>query len=341
MNLMQLLITVVTLGGVYSLLSLALNLQLGYTGLINFGIVAYFAAGAYTYVILVQPAPGEFDSYVFGFGLPVWVGLIGAGLAGSVFALITGWPCLRLRGEYLALTTFAFAEVLGSVITNADAITNGTLGFTNLPQPLENLVAPQDYSKLLAAMIALIVIIVYLVIRRITASPYGTVLKAVRDDELAASLAGKRIQRLRLQSFVAGAFISGIAGAIYTWYTTVASPGLFSADITFTVFIILTLGGIGSNLGALIGAFILIGFQEVVRGLATNPVVAERVGSVVVALEGLMFLLVLRFFPGGAAEALTRLRFRLTAKRRGRSDAGQNPDSGTPVLAASGDGSVG
>ncbi len=341
MNLVQLLITVVTLGGVYSMLSLALNLQLGYTGLINFGIVAYFAAGAYTYVILVQPPPDQLDSYLFGFGLPVWVGLIGAGVAGALFALVTGWPCLRLRGEYLALTTFAFAEVLGSLITNADAITNGTLGFTNLPQPLENLVAPQDYSKLLAAMVAVIVIVVYVFVRRLTASPYGTVLKAVRDDELAASLAGKKVQRLRLQSFVTGAFVSGIAGAIYTWYTTVASPGLFSADITFTVFIILTLGGIGSNLGAVVGAFILIGFQEVVRGLATNPVIAERVGSVVVALEGLMFLLVLRYLPGGAAEALTRLRWR-NLRRRGRSgDDDRDTAPPPPVLAPTGQGEPG
>lgn len=341
MNVTELLTTVVTLGGIYGLLSLALNLQLGYTGLINFGIVAYFAAGAYTYVILVQPPPSEVDGYLFGFGLPIWVGLIGAGLAGSLFALITGWPCLRLRGEYLALTTFAFAEVLGSLITNADVVTNGTLGFTNLPQPLENLVAPTDYSKLLAVLIAVIVIAVYVILRRLTSSPYGTVLKAIRDDELAASLAGKRVRRLRLQAFVTGAFISGIAGAIYTWYTTVASPGLFSADITFTVFIIITLGGIGSNLGAVIGAFVLIGFQETVRNVATNPVIAERVGSVVIALEGLMFLLVLRYFPGGAAEALTRLRRRNLAPRRRPEgpDAKATPDA--PSLAPSIDGGAG
>lgn len=326
MNLTQLLITVVTVGGIYALLALALNLQLGYTGLINFGIVAYFAAGAYAYVVLVQPPPSGFDTYLFGFGLPIWVGLIGACAAGALFALITGWPCLRLRGEYLALTTFAFAEVLGSLITNADSITNGTLGFTNLVQPLEDAVAPEDYGWLLAGLVAAVVVIVYLFIRRLTGSSYGNVLKAVRDDELAAVLAGKRVKRLRLQSFVIGAVVSGLAGAIYTWYTTVASPGLFSADITFTVFIILTLGGIGSNLGAVLGAFILIAFQETVRGLATNPVIAQRVGSVVVALEGLMFLVVLRYFPGGAAEALTRLRHRWSGRRNSGAGEGGTGD---------------
>ena len=304
----QLLLATITVGGIYALLTLGLNVQLGYAGLINFGVVAYFTAGAYAYVILVQPAPTGADTYKFGFEQPMWVGLIGAGLAAVVFALITGWPCLRLRGEYLALTTFAFAEVFGSLVTNTTGVTNGTLGFFGIQQPFSTVVSGPNYPWLLAGLIALALLFTFVVVQRITRSPFGMALQAIRDDEVAAIQAGKNVRRLRLQAFLIGAVIYGFAGAIYAWYTTVVSPDQFNADITFTVFIALTIGGIGSNLGAILGAVLLIGSQEVVASLATNPVIAEKAGAVQAALEGLLFLIILRAAPGGAASLLHRRR---------------------------------
>jgi len=321
---MDLLIAIVTLGGIFALLTLALNVQLGYAGLINFGIVAYFTAGAYAYVILVQPAPTELDSYKFGFDQPTWVGLIGAVVAAVAFAAITGWPCLRLRGEYLALTTFAFAEVFGSLVTNTSSITNGTLGFLGIEQPLSEQFQPEAYPMVLAGIIGIAVLVTYLIVRRVTNGPFGRALMALRDDEVAAVQAGKNVRKLRLQAFLFGAAISGVAGAFYTWYTTVVSPEQFHADITFTVFIALTLGGIGSNLGAIAGAALLIGFQETVRILATNPVIAERTGSIQSAIEGLMFIILLRVAPGGAAEIFGRLR------RSKEPDPGPTDPTGTP-----------
>ena len=302
----QLLLATITVGGIYALLTLGLNVQLGYAGLINFGVVAYFTAGAYAYVILVQPAPTGADSYKFGFALPIWVGLIGAGLAAVAFALITGWPCLRLRGEYLALTTFAFAEVFGSLITNTTSVTNGTLGFFGIQQPFSSVVSGPNYPWLLAALIVIALVATFVIVQRITSSPFGMALKAIRDDEVAAVQAGKNVRRLRLQAFLIGSVAYGFAGAVYAWYTTVVSPGQFDADITFTVFIALIIGGIGSNLGAILGALLLVGSQEVVASLAMNPVIAEKAGSVQAALEGLLFLIILRVAPGGAASLFRR-----------------------------------
>ena len=305
---MNLLISIITLGGIYALLTLALNVQLGYAGLINFGIVAYFTAGAYAYVVLTQPPPTELDTYKFGFSQPTWVGLVGAVAAATIFAAITGWPCLRLRGEYLALTTFAFAEVFGSLVTNTTSITNGTLGFFGIEQPLSNQFVPEAYPQVLAAMIAAVVIVVLLIVRRLLRAPFGQALLALRDDEIAAIQAGKNVRNLRLQAFLLGAAISGIAGALYTWYTTVASPEMFNAEITFAVFIALILGGVGSNYGAILGAGLLIGLQEVIRTLATNPAIAERTASVQAIVEGLLFILLLRLAPGGLVEVIRRMR---------------------------------
>lgn len=302
----QLLIATVTVGGIYALLTLGLNVQMGSAGLINFGVVAYFAAGAYAYVILVQPAPTELDTYKYGFDQPMWVGLIGAAAASVVFGLITGWPCLRLRGEYLALTTFAFAEVFGSLITNTTGVTNGTLGFFGIEQPFVDRVDGTVYPWLFAGLVLGSLAIAFAIVRRITQSPFGMALQAVRDDEVAAVQAGKNVRRLRLQAFLIGAVIYGFAGAVYAWYTTVVSPGQFSADITFTVFIALTIGGIGSNYGAVLGAVLLIASQELVAYLATNPVVAERSGAVRSSLEGLLFIVVLRMAPGGLASLFRR-----------------------------------
>lgn len=316
---MDLLIAVVTLGGVFALLSLALNLQMGYAGLINFGIVAYFCAGAYAYAILTQPPPTEFDAYLFGFNLPTWLGVVGAIAAAALFALITGWPALRLRGEYLALTTFAFAEVFGTLVTNTSSVTNGTLGFLGIDQPWSEQINPVSYPLVLAVIVGALVMVVFLLAQRLTSAPFGRALLAIQDDELAALQAGKNVRSLRLQAFLLGAGISGLAGAAYIWYTTVVSPQMFTAEVTFTVFIALILGGLRSNLGAVLGAAILIGFQESLRLLATNPLIAERTSAVQAFAEGVALVLLLRLAPGGLAEIIRRTR-RSSSSSQGSDD---------------------
>ena len=139
MNWSQLLVTVVTLGSIFGVVTLALNLQYARGGMINFGIVAYFAVGAYVYAIVTQPAPQGLDQYRFGFGMPWWIGVVLAGFGALAFAALTGWPTLRLRGEYLALTTFAFAEVFHSLLLNERRIGNGTVGLRKRQTPLRRL----------------------------------------------------------------------------------------------------------------------------------------------------------------------------------------------------------
>lgn len=323
MNWENLLLTVAIVGGIYAILCVALNLQFGYGGLINFGIVAYFAAGAYSYVILTQPPPGAFDEYRFGFELPMWVGFLGAGAAGMLFAVVTGWPCLRLRGEYLALTTFAFAEVFHSLLVNQSNLSNGTLGFSGIDRPFADLVTGGEYRYLLAGLVLGILAVVFVVSRRLIRSPYGRTLRAIRDDEIAAQLAEKPIQRHRLSVFLFSALVSGFAGALYVWYTTIVSPQLFTAEVTFLVWIALVLGGVGSNVGAVVGALILIGFQEVIRQFDFSSDVAGRVSSLRVAATGILLIVLLRLRRGknGASLAGFAQRFRLRRRPPGTAPA--------------------
>ena len=179
MNIAQLLLTVVMFGSLFSVMTLALQLQYARGGMINFGTVAYFAAGAYAYAIVTQEPPSGLDQYMFGFGLPWWVGFLAAGLVALAFAAVTGGPTLRLRGEYLALTTFAFAEVFHSLLLNERSIGNGSVGLSNVMRPDTSALGLNDNLVYTLAAFLLMVATV-LVWRRLLNSPYGRALDAVR-----------------------------------------------------------------------------------------------------------------------------------------------------------------
>ncbi len=310
MNWAQFAITVVTVASILGVVTLVLNMQYGQAGMINFGLVAYFAAGAYTYVLVTQTPPSEasLDQYVIGLDLPVWAGFVGAALAGLLFAVITGWPTLRLRGEYLALTTFAFAEVFHSFIVNEQRFANGTRGLVGVPRPYREQLDFVDYDIILAVAAFVFLIIVYVIFQRIVRSPYGRSLEALRDDELALTTSGKRTSRFRLEIFLFTAPFAAMAGAVYVSYTTLAIPDLFTAEVTFIVWIALIVGGEGSNRGALIGITLVVVFEELVRAIPFTTIRAAQVAAELeVAALGLLLIVFLRWQPFAA---LTRGRLR-------------------------------
>jgi len=297
MNIEQLLLAVLTYGCVYAVMTVSLNLQYARGGMINFGTVAYFAAGAYAYAIFTQEPPSGLDQYAFGFNAPWWVGFLAAGVASLVFAIVTGWPTLRLRGEYLALTTFAFAEVLHSIFLNERRIGNGSVGLSNINRPdFATVGLSENYGFALSAMTLLVLTAV--LCRRILASPYGRAMDAVRDDEIAAEAVGKDIKRLRFQVFVISAVPIGFAGALYAMITTLVSPDLFTAEVTFFVWIALVLGGEHTIKGAILGTLALVMFEEVVRSFHFETVrAAEIAASVEHIMTGAIFIMILRWQP--------------------------------------------
>lgn len=287
---------VITLIAIYATLVLALDLQFSYGNLINLGIVAYVAVGAYAYAILTQAPPTEFDDYNYGFGLPIPLGIVGAAVVGLVFAALTGWPSLRLRGEYVALMTLGFAEVLDSFLVNAKWLSNGLVGLPSVERPFDGL-DPDAQRWAFAGLAFLLAAVTFVLVRRIVTSPYGKRILAVSDDEQGAAAVGKDVGVTRMQSFLIGAVIMSVAGAFHVMYVSLAVPTVYIPEVTFTVWIALVLGGIRSRIGPLVGAFLLIGMQEMLRLLSLPPDQSAFVSSLRLFLTGLLLVVLLRIRP--------------------------------------------
>ncbi|MFP3914734.1 MAG: branched-chain amino acid ABC transporter permease [Actinomycetota bacterium] len=289
-------ISVGILVGIYGVVAIALNFQYGEAGLINFGVVAYFAVGAYTFAILTSGPPSEasLDAYRWGFNLHPLLAAVIAGLVGVLFAALSGWPALRLRGEYLALTTFAFAEVLQSLLVNVPAVTNGTSGFSNVVQPLRDQVG--NYNLFLLFLSLGLLAFTMWLFQRLVRSPYGRLLRAIKGDETGVIATGQEPEVYRRQVFFLSAFFIALAGVIYVIWLTLARPSSFGAEITFFVWIAMILGGEGNNWGALAGVLGLTVLDELIGQLPIDSVRAvQMVDAGQVFLTGLLFVLVLRW----------------------------------------------
>jgi branched-chain amino acid transport system permease protein len=247
--------------GIYGVFALGLNVHWGYTGIFNFGVAGFFAVGAYTTAILTkQPSTGQYVEYIGGYGLPFVVGLLGAGLACGILAFIIGIPTLSLREDYLAIASIGVAESLRRVFINERWLANGTRGMIGIPQPLHGIVDPSDYKYVYLCIVAVILIVIYIAIERGIRSPWGRVLRAIREDEMTAAASGKSVFAFKMQAFVLGAVIMGIGGAMYAHYVRAITPDSFTPFFgTFLIWVMLIVGGSGNSKGAVLGAFIVWG----------------------------------------------------------------------------------
>ncbi len=246
---------------------LGLNLQWGQTGLFNVGVAAFVAIGAYTSALLTTPAvPGHFG----GYSLPIFVGWIGAmTVAGGVSALV-GFATLRLRSDYLAITTFGVAVTVGLITQNAERLTGGTFGMSFIPRPFADLAQrPLAFGLANLALVVAVVWLVYLALERLVRSPWGRVLRAIREDQQAAASLGKDPARYRLQAFAIGGAVMGLSGAVHAHFIGFIAPDNYQAALTFQVWTMLIVGGAGSNRGALAGSVLIWGLWSV-TGLATS-----------------------------------------------------------------------
>lgn len=282
------LIAIGIMTSIYGMLTLGLNLHYGYTGMINFGHVAFFAVGAYTSALLSLA------------GYPIPLGMLVGTAAAAVMAYPLGILCLRLRADYLAIVTLSFSEIVRVVIISEEWLTNGTRGLAGIPRPFSGLgIGKADLAYL--GLVVAVLLICVVVIRKLTNSPFGRLIRAVRDDEDAVRSVGKDPASLKVKVLMLGGGLAGLAGAFYAHYVTYISPDQFLPIITFYVWIAMIMGGAGTLSGAIVGSAILLLFLEGSRFLRdVVPVVTEvQMASLRLAAIGLALVLFMLYRPQG------------------------------------------
>ena len=279
----------VIMAGIYAVFALGLNVHWGFTGLFNIGIAGFFALGAYTTALLTTqpPDPQLFEDFKFGgnwsglpfldLGIDLWffLGLGAAAAVCGIIALLIGYVTLRLRDDYLAIATLGIAETVRLLFLNEKWLANGSKGLYRIPKFLGEWVAPEHYDYLYLVVVLVILALLFLAVERAVKSPWGRVLRAIREDEIAAEASGKDVFTFKLQAFMLGAVIMGVGGALFAHNVRFLSPLTFDPLLaTFIVWAMLMVGGAGNNLGAILGAFIVWGIwtgTQFLPGVFSDP----------------------------------------------------------------------
>jgi branched-chain amino acid transport system permease protein len=290
--------TVLVYLGVNMMACWGLNLQYGYTGILNFAFIIFQSAGAYTAAVftLGPHDASSFQQYVGGWNLPFPIPIIAGGaVAGLLAALVGAIALRRLRSDYQAMVFLVISLIATAVVTNAVGLFNGPAGLSVIPKPLSGVLKHTlvGYQWFYVGLTAVFCLVVYLFVRRITGSPLGRSFRAVRDHEHAAAALGKNVAALRMTSFITGGVIAGISGAVLVGFISAWSPGGWQYQETFVFFTALIVGGTANNSGAALGALLVpVVFMESSRFLPDfgSPGLVEALQWVCVGLMALIFL---------------------------------------------------
>lgn len=348
--------------GIFALFSLGLNLQWGFTGLINFGHVAFMTVGAYTTVVLSL------------YGVPLFLAALVGGLLAALLGLLIGLSTLRLREDYLAIVTIGVSELVRLIVNNQqlptpNGLIDGVQGLQSYPLPLTNIVpsplfklvaiasltavaglclwrlwswvrkgegrkntrfsfatrailgilaaafvltiyitgltALNDYNRYeksgLMVVLLVVVALVFWLLEALVRSPWGRVLKAIREDEQVPKALGKNVFWYKLQAFMLGGAIAGIAGAFFAWQLTTVYPSNFEPISTFYAWIIVVVGGASNNVGTLLGAIVFFTYEEATRNFLPQivPLDAARLGAFRIMVIGLLLMIIMVWRPQG------------------------------------------
>lgn len=330
----------------YSIIVLGLNVQWGYTGVFNFGVAAFFMVGAYTAAIFTKPpADSEFVRYIGGFGdalspfgsdqwLPFVVATLAAGVAAGLLAFLLSIPTLRLREDYLAIATIGVAELLRRVTIQEDGLVNSNRGLIGIPRPFYDYFDPVDYKYVYLTIAAVVLLLLYLAIERGIRSPWGRVLRALREDEEVVAASGKNVFAFKMQGFVLGAVIMGIGGAIFAYSRGSVGPDTFDHFFaTFIFWAMLIVGGSGNNRGAIAGVFVVWGIWTIMlqlNGYDLPDVVQSRIFFIRDFIIGALIVIVLLLRPQGLLPEERRISIWLDRemRRQRREDAGREKARG-------------
>jgi branched-chain amino acid transport system permease protein len=340
-------INLLVYAGVDIIACLGLNQQFGVAGVTNFGFVIFQAAGAYTAAILSLPsqaANGGFQSYLGGWNLPFPVPWIGATIVGGLIAVpFTFLVGRRLRGDFAAVGLLVTAVMVNLLVTNYRPVLNGAAGLSLVPAPLQGEYNPQSagYQWLYAAVTLVLAAAVYWLVRRVTESPYGRSLRAMRDNDVVADSLGKNLLSLRTAMLVLGGALAGLSGAILVGFITLWAPSAWGYAETIVLFAAVIIGGAGNHRGAVLGAILVpVAFEEATRYIPSIPGKPGLVDDLQWVAIGLLIVLFLWFRPQGVLPE----RRRRTAAGRPRSVmpnedvvtlAGTEPEPGRSVAVRS------
>jgi len=316
-----------TFVAIYAIISIGLNVQWGYTGVFNFGVMAFFLVGAYAAAIITKSPASGVDQYVGGYGdkldfipgldseqwLPFLFGVAGAAVVAGVLAFLLSIPALRLREDYLAIATIGIAELLRRVTIEQPGLVNGTRALKGIPRPLGGWGVPtpwgrlgdepDEYKFVIFGIAVVVLVLIYIAVERGIRSPWGRVLRALREDELTTAASGKNVFAFKSQGFVLGAMIMGIGGAIYAYANSVLSPTTFSHFFsTFIFWAMLMVGGSGNNKGAILGAYMVWGLWTVtanLQGYDLPTALSDRIPFIRQFVVGALIVIVLLLRPRG------------------------------------------
>jgi branched-chain amino acid transport system permease protein len=269
---MEYLLHILVITGIYIILTLSLNLVVGYTGLASLGHAAFSCIGAYTSALLA-----------LNYGVSPWLGLIIGACVAAVLGIVIGAPSLRLKGDYLAIATFGLGVIVYSVAKNWVSVTRGPMGLPGIPGfSFFGMQVSAVWAYLI--LVAVFVVLTFFVIRRVVDSPFGRILRAIREDETAALAVGKDVNKYKIIVFAIGAFFAGIAGNLYAHYITFIDPSSFTVMESITILLMVVFGGMGSLSGSFIGAAVLVILPELLRFVGMPSSIAAPLRQMIYGL---------------------------------------------------------
>ena len=280
---------IATFAGIYALLALSLVTVWGQAGMVNLGLAGFFALGAYASALLTTRAM-----------LPIGLGWLAAIAVAAITGAIVTWVTRSMRGDYLAIVTLGFAETIRLGALNETWATRGPDGISGIPGPFKSALG-DHFNLFYLALAWSVVLLAYALVRRLTGSPFGRVLRAVRDDDEVAAAAGKPVLRFKMQAFALAGGMAGLAGALYAHFTSYISPDLFTPLITIYIFLAATAGGYTRPAGALIGAVLVMAFLEGTRFIAgwTPGITPLQIAALREFVVGVALIVILHLRPQG------------------------------------------
>jgi len=292
-------IRIINMCSIYAILALSMNLVNGFTGLFSLGQAGFMAIGAYTSALLTMSAQTKsmifnlkpIEPWLAGVQLPFPIALIAGGLVAAATAAIIGFPVLRLKGDYLAIATLGFSEIIRVVFTNLQTITNGSTGLKNIP-PTANL----WWNVGVMALVAVFIL-------RLMRTSYGRALKAIRDDEVAVERRGFPLLKKKMLSFIISVFIAGLGGGLIASVVGSINPLQFRFILAYELLLIVVLGGMGSVTGSIVAAFIVTTAKEWLRwldeGFSLGIVKVQPIAGMRMVVFSALLMFIILFYRRG------------------------------------------